>query len=100
MKRAEVEIDSLAILVSDSFPPQYQLEVKGSLPTPCHDLRTVVEMATFQSEIPVQVFSVFDPYTVCAQVMKPIEAAIPLGGYVRGSYRVIVNGKEVGEITP
>lgn len=100
LKRAEVEIDSLAILVSDGFPPKYQLEVKGSLPTPCHDLRTVVEMAAIQSEIRVQVFSVYDPYTVCAQVMKPFDAALPLGSYVRGSYPVIVNGTEVGKITP
>jgi hypothetical protein len=96
----EVVIDSMAIQMSDSFPPQYRLDVKGSLPTSCHQLRTEVEKPTMQSEIYVQIFSVYDPYTVCAQAAKPFETSIPLGGYVRGSYTVFVNEKEVGEIVP
>jgi hypothetical protein len=95
-----VVIDSLAIEASDSFPPEYQLSVKGSLPTACHQLRTAVQKPTMQSEIHVQIYSMYDPYMVCAQVAKPFEASIPLGGYVRGSYTVFVNEKEVGEITP
>ena len=98
--RGDVVIDSLAIQVSDSFPPQYQLIVKGSMLTSCHQLRTEVENPNMQSEIHVQIFSVYDPYTVCAQAAKPFEASIPLGVYVRGSYTVFVNEKEVGEITP
>jgi hypothetical protein len=96
----DVAIDSLAIQASDSFPPQYQLIAKGSLPTSCHQLRTEVEMPAMQSEIRVQIYSVYDPYMVCAQAATPFEASIPLGGYVRGSYTVFVNEKEVGEITP
>jgi hypothetical protein len=96
----DVTIDSLAIQASDSFPPQYELKVKGSLPSSCHQLRTGVEMPTMQSEIHVQIYSVYDPYMVCAQAAKPFEASIPLGGYVRGSYTVLVNEKKVGEITP
>ena len=96
----DVAIDSLAIRVSDSFPPHYQLEVRGSLPSSCHQLRTGVEIPTLRSEIHVQIYSVYDPYTVCAQTAKPFEASIPLGGYVRGSYTVFVNEKEIGEITP
>ena len=98
--RGDVVIDSLAIQASDSFPPQYQLIAKGSLPTSCHQLRTEVENPNMQSEIHVEIFSVYDPYTVCAQAAKPFGTSIPLGGYVRGSYTVFVNEKEVGEITP
>ena len=100
MQRGKVEITSMAILVSGSFPPQYQLEVKGSLPTPCHTLRSMVDLPILVSEIRVQVFSVYDPYTVCSQVAKPFDASIPLGSYVRGSYPLFVNDQEVGEITP
>lgn len=97
---ADVVIDSLAIQVSDSFPPEYELEVKGALPSPCHQLRTDVKLPTMQTEIHVQIFSVYDPYKVCPQAAQPFEVSIPLGGYVRGSYTVLVNGKVVGEITP
>lgn len=98
--RGDVVIDSLAIQVSDSFPPQYQLIAKGSLPASCHQLRTEVEEPTMRSEIHVQIYSVYDPYMVCALAAKPFETTIPLGGYVRGSYTVFVNEKEVGEIIP
>ena len=74
--------------------------VVTGLPSSCHQLRTGVEMPAMRSEIHVQIYSVYDPYTVCAQAAKPFEASIPLGSYVRGSYTVIVNENEVGEITP
>jgi hypothetical protein len=100
IQRGNIEINSLVILVSDGFPPEYQLEVKGALPTPCHQLRTIVDKPNRNSEIYVQVYSVYDPYGVCAQVPSPFDVSLPLGSYVRGSYTVFVNDKQVGEITP
>ena len=100
MRRGDAYIDSMAILVEESFPPQYQLQINGSLPTPCHGLRVVVDEPTMDSEINVQVYSLFDPGRVCAQVLEPFEASVPLGSYVRGSYAVFVNGEKVGEIIP
>lgn len=100
MSRGEVYIDSLSILVLESFPPQYQLQVQGYLPTPCHQLRAIVDEPTIDSEIHVQVYSVVDPNMACIQVLEPFEVNIPLGSYVRGSYTVFVNGEEVGKITP
>jgi hypothetical protein len=60
----------------------------------------VVDLPTLVSEIHVQVFSVYDPYTVCSQVPKPFDTSIPLGSYVRGSHPVFVNEQKVGEIMP
>lgn len=99
-ERAEVYIESQQILTLESFPPQYMLQVKGSLPTPCHELRAVADVPSDDSEIRVQVYSVVDPDMVCTQVLEPFEASIPLGSYVRGSYRVFLNDTEVGSITP
>lgn len=100
MQRGYVKIDSLVLLVSEGYPHQYQLEMKGTLPTPCHQLRVVVEEPNVESDIHVQVYSIYDPYTVCTQVQNPFDASFPLGEYVRGSYTVIVNGKDVTEIVP
>jgi inhibitor of cysteine peptidase len=100
MKRGNIRIDSLEILSSDSFPLQYQLKVQGSLPTSCHELRTVVDEPNLKSEIRVQIYSVYDPYTVCTQVSSPFDTRLALGSYIRGSYTVLVNDKLVGEITP
>jgi hypothetical protein len=100
MKRGNVKIDSLAILSSDSFPPQYQLDVKGSLPGSCHILRAVVDEPNMESEIRIQIYSVYDPKKICTQGASPFDARLALGSYVRGSYTVFVNDNRVGEITP
>ncbi len=99
-QRGDVSIDSLAIRVQNSFPPSYMLDVKGSLPTPCHNLREVVDQPGYEDAIRIQIYSVYDPYTACAQVVQPFETSIPLGSYVRGSHAVFVNGHEVGKIVP
>jgi hypothetical protein len=100
MQRGDVKIDSLDILVSDSFPPEYHLDVKGSLPSSCHELRTTVDRPTFENKIQVRVFSIYDPYAVCAQAAKNFQASIPLGSYIRDSRQVFVNDVEIGEIIP
>jgi hypothetical protein len=100
MVRSEVYIDSQEILTLESFPPQFRLHVIGSLPTPCHKLRAVVYEPDEQNQIHVQIFSWVDPDIVCAQVLQALDASIPLGSYASGSYRVFVNGAEVGQINP
>lgn len=65
MQRGEVYIDSQEILILESFPLQYQLHVKGSLPTPCHQLRAVINEPEEQRQIRVELFSLVDPDMVC-----------------------------------
>lgn len=98
--RGNVLIDSQEILILESFPPQYVLQVQGALPTPCHELRVVVDAPTADSRINVQFYSVVDPDMACTQVLEPFDVAIPLGSFVRGTYTVFLNEQEVGEITP
>lgn len=100
MSRGEVYFDTLEILVLQSFPPQFHLQVKGFLPTPCHELRAIVAEPNAENQIHVQIYSVFDPGVDCEQVLKLVEAVIPLGSYIRGTYKVFVNDREVGEIVP
>lgn len=99
MERSQVFINSQEIQVLESFPPQFQLHVTGSLPTPCHELRAVVDEPDAENQIHVQIYSLVDPNVVCVQVLEPFEANISLGSYVSGTYTVFVNGEEVGEIT-
>ena len=100
MQRAEVFIDSVDILTLESFPLQFRLQVQGSLPTPCHELRAVIDEPDAQNRIQVQVYSMVDPETVCAQVLEPFDISLSLGSYASGTYGIVVNGDEVGEINP
>lgn len=102
MQRGPVYIDYHEILTLESFPPQFRLHVKGSLPTPCHQLRAVVDEPDEQNRIQVQIFSLVGPDIACTQVLEPFDASIPLGSQFKGSnaYSVYVNGEKVGEIMP
>jgi len=101
LRRGEVFIDSADILTLESFPPQFRLQVSGSLPTPCHQLRAVVNEPDEQKQIQVEIYSLVDPNTVCMQVLEAFEASIPVGSNLEGgSYTVFVNGEPVREINP
>ena len=100
MQRGEVYIDSTDILILESFPLQFQLNVKGSLPTPCHQLRVVVDEPDEKNQIHVLLYSLVDPTAVCTQVLEPFEVNIPLGSFTSGSYTIFVNDEKIGEITP
>jgi hypothetical protein len=104
LTRDEVQIDSGEILTLETYPPQFQLQVRGALPTPCHELRAILlSEPNQQNQIQVQMYSLFDPNTVCTQgtSVEAFAANIPLGSnFPSTSYLVFLNGDEVGEINP
>ena len=99
MTRGEITFDSTDILVAESFPPQITLVVKGSLPTPCHQLRATLSHPDAQNRIHIELYSLTDPEEICAQVIQPYETHIPLGGYMDGKYTIWLNGEQVQEFT-
>lgn len=97
LKRGPAFIDSNELLQLESFPVQIVLSLKGSLPSPCHELRVKVSGPDSQNQIQLDVYSLIDPYTVCAAVLQPFEASIPLGSFPSGKHTVWVNGAMIGE---
>jgi hypothetical protein len=98
LARSEAFVSQMDILVAESYPPQYTLTLKGTLPTPCHQLRVEVAPPDSQDRIQVSVYSVVDPVAICVQVLAPFEAAVPLQGQPSGKYIIMVNGQEAGSI--
>jgi hypothetical protein len=99
LRREDVFIDSTEILIMESFPPQFSLIIEGNLPTPCHRLRASVEEPDAQNRINVELFTLVDPNHICIQVLSPFSETIPLGSLPDGTYTIIVNGQEIGQIT-
>ncbi len=83
--------------MAKSNPPQFFLEVRGALPTPCHQVRVQTSPGTHH-QIAVEIYAVVDPQAVCNQMVKPLELNIPLGRFPAGTYQVWLNAKPVGEI--
>ncbi|MGE5249251.1 MAG: hypothetical protein ACM3QS_03465 [Bacteroidota bacterium] len=97
LKRGPVFLDTTDLLTLESFPLQFSLSLKGSLPTPCHKLRVQVGSPEAGGILPVEVYSLADPAALCTQVLQPFEVTMPLGSFPAGHYRLLVNGEQTAE---
>lgn len=95
--RGTVYIDSVDLLVMESFPLQFSLILNGSLPTPCHQLRVLVNPPDEESRIFVDVYSLVDADNMCIEVLQPFSKNIPLGSFPGGHFTIWVNGDLVSE---
>ena len=95
--RGNVELNSTELLTMESYPLQFMLVLKGSLPTPCHELRVAVSPPDSQNKIVVDVYSVTDPNAICVQVVEPFEENFPLGSFPTGHCTLWVNSEQVTE---
>jgi hypothetical protein len=99
LQRGEVFIEGSEVLLLESYPVQVRLHVTGDLPTPCHELRAVVNEPDAQSRIEVDLYTVVDPDMICIQVLEPFDANIDIGDFTEGEYTVWVNGEQAGEFS-
>ena len=97
LTRGTVFIQESELLIRESFPPQISLVFRGDLPTPCHELRAVVNPPNEENKIVVDVYSVVEPDLICAQVLQSFEESIDLGNFPSGPYKVWINGEMAGE---
>ena len=89
----EAQIDSVAITVTDSIPPQVSAVINGTLPDACTQISSVKQeiqdhtfIVTITTRRPLE--------EVCAQTATPFQVTTPLAveGLPAGVYTVIVNG--------
>jgi hypothetical protein len=85
--------------MKESDPVQVELVIVGKLPSPCHQLRVVTPEPDNTGHIMVQVYSVTDPETTCAQVLEPFTAVVPLEAYSEGNFTISINDELTGEFT-
>jgi hypothetical protein len=98
LQRAEAQVQTQQVLTKESYPPQFSLVVEGTVPTPCHQARIEVPEPSADNRIDVSVYSVVDPNAICAQVLEPFTASVPLENLEPGKYTILVNGDQAGEI--
>lgn len=96
-QRSAAFVDNAQLLILESYPIQVNLQIKGSLPTPCHILRVAISPPDKENHIAISVYSLVDPAVVCIQVLQEFETSVPLGAYPYGHYLVYVNDMLVGE---
>ena len=87
-------VESVEILLLESYPVQVRAVVKGTLPTPCNELAWEVEDPDPDGRIIMEVSSLFDPNEDCADVIEDFEESIPVGSFTGGEFVLVVNGDE------
>lgn len=97
--RGPAYIDSTDLLTLESFPLQFTLNVKGTLPTPCSALRVAVSEPDAENKVAVEIYSVAAADAICAAVLEPFEVNISLGSFPEGNYTLWVNGEMIAEFT-
>jgi hypothetical protein len=97
LTRGNAYLDSTQLNTMESYPLQYSLTLKGSLPTPCHQLRVEVIPPDPDRRININVYSVVDPNLICVQMLQSFEANIPLGSFPAGHYTLWVNAAKIAE---
>ncbi len=95
LMKGTVYLQEKDIVVMESYPPRYTLVLRGSLPTPCHQLRIRVQPPDAEHRVFIEVYSVVDPTKICIQVLKDFEVQYPLN-LPPGEYTFWVNGEKVG----
>lgn len=98
LQSEKVYIESHELQTVSTFPPEYLLTLKGSLPTPCHALRVKISPSDETKTLTIDVYSVVDAKAVCAQVLQPFNAEVPIRNLVPVRYKVFLNGQEIAEI--
>ena len=74
-----------------------KLNLLGSLPRACDQLRMEVADPNQQYQILIRVYSLVNPKPKCDNVFQQFETSILLGIYSPGRYTVWVNGSLVGD---
>ena len=85
-------VESVEILILESFPVQINLIIQGNLPNGCAEIdRTVVEQEG--NNFDVAVTTVQEAGQVCTEALVPFEEIVPLDvlGLEAGTYTVTVN---------
>ena len=97
MLRGHAFPDVMELNSEPGAPAKVSLLIKGDLPTPCHILQLDMAAPDGENRIQIEVYSLVDPYNMCAQVLVPFEQVLVLGNFSAGKYSVWVNGEKVGE---
>lgn len=86
-------VDSIEVLILESFPVQVNVRARGDLPNGCTNINNV-DVNQAGSQYNVTITTIQEPDQACTEALVPFEELIPLDvtGLPAGTYTVNVNG--------
>ena len=94
-------VNSVDLVIMESYPIQVGMYIEGELPTPCNHLTIDIAAPDADNNIHVRVYSLINPAEMCIQVIEPFSqnVSLPTADLADGTYSVFVNGELVGTFT-
>lgn len=91
--RGQAIVDSIQVMVLESFPVQVNVQARGELPDGCTSVEEIVTQQT-GSTFRAIITTLRDPGAGCTMALVPFEETISLDvdGLLAGTYDVMVNG--------
>lgn len=91
--RGQATVNSIDILIMESFPVQIRVTALGDLPDGCTQIDEVISQRV-EDTFRVAITTLRQPAATCTQALVPFEESIPLEveGLPAGTYTVSVNG--------
>jgi hypothetical protein len=86
-----LQVDSVEVVIRESFPAQVSVLVRGTLPDACTEVAGIAQRRDGNA-IEVTITTERDPQALCAQALEPVEVEVGLGDFQAGDYTVTVNG--------
>jgi len=90
MSTVQLQIQSVQVLIAESFPPQVTARVTGIIPDSCTTAREP-EISREGTTITIKIIGDRPDGVACAQVISSYEKSIALGTLDPGSYTLRVN---------
>ncbi len=95
----DITIDSSAVFLAKSQPPQLMVQFAYFQPTPCYQLRVEISAPNADNHINLKAYAVAEKDKPCAlmALATPLQASLNLGSFLGGHYFVLLNGNQIGE---
>ena len=99
MMRNDIKVDSAALSLAKSQPPQVMLNFAYFQPTPCNQLRVEIAQPDSKNRIDITAYVVAEKDKPCAlmALATPLQASLNLGSFPSGHYSLWLNGVKVDE---
>ena len=95
----DISIDSSAVFLTKSLPPQMMVSFAYFQPTACHQLRVEVGAPDADNRISLKAYAITEKDKPCAlmALATPLQASLNLGSFPGGHYFVLLNDNQIGE---
>jgi hypothetical protein len=93
LQRGNLFIEDFGVTVQPGDPAQVLLSLSGNRPSPCHFVRVAVGAPDAANTLAAEAYTVIADDRVCAQVLRPFAAEVPLGPLPPGDYVLLINAE-------